>query len=307
MYRRLLTNLRGSLILLLIIFNVVFWFIPILVIAVFKLLIPVEAWQRVTASWLVGCAENWISGNKLLMNVAGNISWEVHGLTALKRDHWYLVVSNHQAWVDVVILQYVFNRRIPFLKFFIKQQLIWVPFLGFAWWALDMPFMRRYSKSFLAKNPEKKGQDLEATRRACEKFQTIPTSVINFVEGTRSSPEKIKRRGAAYRNLLRPRSGGIAFALGAMEGIFHELIDVTIVYPEPPFSFWNLCCGQLRSVVVDIRLREIPDWICEGDYSNDNEFRQRFHQWIGAIWVEKDALIEEIQGRRGATEGDSSA
>jgi 1-acyl-sn-glycerol-3-phosphate acyltransferase len=41
------------------------------------------------------------------------------------------------------VLQRIFHGRIPFLKFFLKQELIWVPVIGLAWWALDFPFMKR--------------------------------------------------------------------------------------------------------------------------------------------------------------------
>ena len=295
MSRTVIQNLRGAFTLALIVLNIIFWFIPILVIAVMKLAVPIDGWRRITSNWLVICAENWISFNKAILSLTGNIYWDVRGLTGLRRQEWYLVVSNHQTWVDILVLQYVFNRRVPFFKFFIKQQLIWVPFLGLAWWALDMPFMKRYSKSELAANPEKKGKDLETTRRACEKFQTIPTSVINFVEGTRATPEKIRRRESPYRFLLRPRSGGIAFALGAMAGILKAMIDVTIVYADPSFRFWDLCCGRITRVIMDIRVREIPAWINEGDYTADTEFRQRFHRWISEIWAEKDELIATLR------------
>jgi 1-acyl-sn-glycerol-3-phosphate acyltransferase len=137
--------------------------------------------------------ENWISVNTALLNGAGSIDWRLEGADALSRDEWYLVISNHQTWVDILVLQGVLNRRIPFLKFFIKHQLVWFPILGIAWWAMDMPFMKRYSAAYLARNPHMKGKDFETTRRACEKFRNTPTSVINFIEGTRFSEEKRKR------------------------------------------------------------------------------------------------------------------
>lgn len=302
-----LQNLRGVFAVSLIVINIVFWFIPIFFIALLKMLVPFSGWRRLTSSWLVGFAENWISVNKMIMAFTSDIDWDVRGLEGLKRDEWYLVVSNHQTWLDILVLQHQFNRRVPFFKFFIKQELIWVPFLGIAWWALDMPFMKRYSKSELAANPEKKGQDLETTRRACEKFQTIPTSVINFVEGTRGTPEKISRRKSPYRYLLRPRSGGIAFALGAMAGILRAMIDVTIVYPDASYSFWDLCCGRVSRVIMDIRVREIPTWVSEGNYGADTEFRQRFHQWVSAIWVEKDELIASLRAEASAVADGLSA
>lgn len=91
------------------------------------------------------------------------------------------------------------------LKFFLKKELIWVPFLGLAWWALDFPFMKRYSRKFLAANPHLAGKDLESTKKACEKFKHTPVSVMNFVEGTRFTPEKHQRKNSPYAHLLPPR------------------------------------------------------------------------------------------------------
>ena len=65
----------------------------------------------------------------------------------LRVDGHYLVLANHQSWVDIPVLQRVFNRRIPLLRFFLKRQLFWVPVLGLAWWALDFPFMRRSTRA----------------------------------------------------------------------------------------------------------------------------------------------------------------
>jgi 1-acyl-sn-glycerol-3-phosphate acyltransferase len=204
------------------------------------------------------------------------------------------VVSNHRSWVDILVLQAVFNRRIPFLKFFLKQQLIWVPFLGLAWWALDFPFMRRYTAAHLAQHPEDRGKDLEATRRACEKFRLIPTSVMNFVEGTRFTPAKHAAMKSPYRHLLPPRAGGVSFVLSAMGGMLHSKLDVTIAYTTGTPTLWDLCCGRVGRVIVDVRRRPIEAWLSAGDYSEDPAFRARFQAWLAAVWTEKDALLERL-------------
>ena len=290
-------HVRGCLTLALMFVNTVFWFVPIMFGTALKLVLPFAPVQKRLAAFLVACAEYWISINR--WNMATFMGFRVDETVdgELSPENWYLVVSNHQSWVDVLALQFVLHRRIPFLKFFIKQQLKWVPFLGQAWWALDMPFMKRHSKSYLAKHPEQKGTDLEATRRACEKFKDIPTSVINFVEGTRATPEKIAARRSAYQHLLPPRSGGIAFALGAMGPILDRLVDVTLFYPDGKRRFWDLMTGRMRRVVVDVRVRELPAWLHQGDYGSDVEFRQRFHRWLGELWAEKDRRLAALHAR----------
>jgi 1-acyl-sn-glycerol-3-phosphate acyltransferase len=197
--------------------------------------------------------------------------------------------------VDILVLQAVFNRRIPFLKFFLKQQLIWVPFLGLAWWALDFPFMRRHSPEYLEKHPEKRGEDLDVTRRACEKFRLIPTSVMNFVEGTRFTERKHAAFKSPYQHLLPPRPGGTSFVLSAMGGMLHSMLDVTIAYTGRTPSFWDLCCGRMGTVTVDIRRRPIDEWMSAGDYAGDPAFRARFKEWLAGIWTEKDQLLDRLR------------
>jgi 1-acyl-sn-glycerol-3-phosphate acyltransferase len=192
--------------------------------------------------------------------------------------------------VDIPVLQKVFNRRIPFLRFFLKQQLIWVPLLGPAWWALDFPFMKRYSRETLARHPELRGRDREATRRACAKFRHLPVSVMNFAEGTRFTPAKHDAQASPYRHLLRPRAGGLAFVLDAMGDVLHAILDVTIVYADGPCSMADLIAGRVRDVRLHVRERPVEPSL-RGDYENDAAFRERFQAWINGLWQQKDAQV----------------
>jgi 1-acyl-sn-glycerol-3-phosphate acyltransferase len=291
-------HLRGVLVFGGFTLNTVFWFVPILVLPVVKLLLPLPALRRGIARLLMTMGETWIALNSVILAKAGSIDWRATGVDALRRDNWYLVISNHQTWVDILVLQKIFNRRIPFLKFFIKQQLIWFPFLGIAWWALDMPFMKRYSARYLARNPHMKGKDFETTRKACEKFRHTPTSVINFVEGTRFSVEKRDRHKDPYRHLLRPRAGGFAVAMASMGEMFGSILDVTLVYPDGPAKFWDMCCGEHVEVLVNVQERPIEPWLTCGDYENDREWRRGVQAWLGEIWQEKDELIQQTLDSR---------
>ncbi len=295
MARKIFRNLRGLLTFAANTVNTIVCFIPIFILAIVKLLVPIAPFRRFLTRILMRIGEFWIGINAWIFSFANDTRWNVRGVEGLARDNWYLVMANHQTWVDIVVLQTVLNRRIPFLKFFIKQELVWFPFLGIAWWALDMPFMKRYSKSYLAKHPEKKGKDLEATRRACEKFRDVPTSVINFVEGTRFTEEKRRKRESPYTHLLPPRAGGVALALTSMGEMFDSILDVTLVYPDGPVQFWDMVCGKFRHVVVDVRQLPVPDWMPGGDYQNDREYRLRFHQWLTTVWEEKDARIAALR------------
>jgi 1-acyl-sn-glycerol-3-phosphate acyltransferase len=293
--RKILRNLQGLVTFSGCTINTIICFMPIMLFAILKFTVPVRRFRNMMTRWIMVTGENWVGCNARIFSIGNSTTWDVRGLDGLSRNSWYLLIANHQTWVDIVAMQTVFNRRIPFLKFFIKQELIWFPFLGLAWWAMDMPFMSRYSKTYLAKHPEDKGKDLDATRKACEKFRHTPTSVINFIEGTRFTEEKKTKRGATYDNLLPPRAGGVALALASMGEMFDAILDVTIVYPGGAADFWGMMCGEFDHVIIDIVRRPVDDWLYKGDYQNDREFRRDFHQWLTKIWEEKDRKFAAIR------------
>jgi 1-acyl-sn-glycerol-3-phosphate acyltransferase len=274
--------------------NALFWVPILLLFAVIKLILPFKAIRLLIDPVLVAIAEIWISCNSGWMALTQRINWDVEGVAGLDPHNWYLVNCNHQTWADIFILQHLFNRRIPLLKFFIKQQLMWVPVMGLAWWALDFPFMRRHSEEFLRKHPEMRGKDQAATRRACEKFSLIPTSVMNFLEGTRFTPVKHQRQQSPYRHLLKPKAGGIALALNAMGDKFQAILDVTIVYPDGAPDFREFLCGKLKRVIVRVQILPVPDHLMKSDYSGDPLVREAFQRWVQQLWQDKDAQISQL-------------
>jgi len=286
--------LRGVVALFALIANTLFWCTPLLLLAVVKLLLPAPAVRVRIDRTLNAIASAWIACNSGWMGLTQRTQWEVTGAEELRYDDWYLVNCNHQSWVDILVLQHVLNRRIPLLKFFLKQQLIYVPVIGLAWWALDFPFMRRHSTAALKAHPELRDQDRETTRRACAKFALVPTSVISFAEGTRFTPAKHRRQASPYRYLLKPRAGALALALNAMGARFHSLLDVTIVYPHGAPTFWQFLCGRTRRVVMHIQTRPIPPEFNTGDYAGDAAFRGAFHRWLAEQWAEKDQRITAL-------------
>jgi 1-acyl-sn-glycerol-3-phosphate acyltransferase len=259
--------------------------------ALLKLLVPAKPVRRVCDRLMNGLASVWVGNNNAWIAAVSPAPWDVQGVDGLHQRGWYLVSSNHQSWVDILVLQRVFHGRIPFLKFFLKQELIWVPVIGLAWWALDFPFMKR------GKGSGARGNDLKTTRQACEKFKLIPTTVINFVEGTRFTPAKHQAQQSPYRHLLKPKIGGLGTALAAMGEQFEALLDVTIVYPQGTPTFWHLLCGRIDAVSVRVQQREIPAQVLGGDPVADKAYRQRIGDWVEGQWRDKDRLIETLQPR----------
>jgi 1-acyl-sn-glycerol-3-phosphate acyltransferase len=293
MFHKLTPVVRGAMSLLLYILNTLFWCIPLFVLVIVKAAVPVEPWRRGCGRLLNGIAENWIWVNTQNQKVTGgNIRWQVHGLESLERSGWYLVLANHQSWVDVLVLQRIFHRKIPFLKFFIKKELLWFPVLGQAWWAMDFPFVKRYAHGVLRKKPHLRGKDLEITRKACKKFKKMPVSIMNFVEGTRFTKEKHHRQQSPYSNLLKPKAGGIAFVLSALEEQINQILDVTIVYPDGAKGFWAFLCGKIRNIKVQVRSLPV-DRDLFGDYARDGYFRAGLQGWLNDLWAEKNRYIED--------------
>ncbi len=256
--------------------------------ALVKALLPAEGVRRGCDRVLNALASGWVGVNNAWIGAVRPVRWDVQGVDGLHPRGWYLVSSNHQSWVDILVLQRIFHGHIPFLKFFLKQELIWVPVIGLAWWALDFPFMKR------GRGHGARQDDLKTTREACEKFKRIPTSVINFVEGTRFTPVKHARQKSPYRHLLKPKIGGLGIALATMGEQFEALLDVTIVYPHGAPSFWELLCGSVDAVSVRVQQRDIPAAVLGGDPLDDKAYRQRIAGWVESQWAEKDRQIDEL-------------
>ncbi len=284
---------KGSLSIVIYTLNTVMLATPLFLLSLLKFVLPFQFMVVLLDKVLIAIATIWISINSWNTKLFCQIDWDIRGLGKLNRNEWYLVISNHQSWVDILVLQTILNRKIPMLKFFLKKELIWVPFLGLAWWALDFPFMKRYSKKFLAQNPHLRGKDLESTKKACQKFKHTPVSIMNFVEGTRFNPAKSRAQKSPFDHLLKPRAGGIAFVLGSMGEYLNKIIDVTIVYPGKVPSFWEFISGKTRRIVVDFDILDVGQEL-KGDYFNDPAYKQDLCDWINRMWTQKDEKISRI-------------
>lgn len=268
--------------------------VPIIVAGLMKLLVPIPAvWRSISVfcNFMMYC---WCEGLALLLHLNPWLKWDVQGLEGLNKKNWYLLISNHHSWADIVVLCVLFRKHIPMNKYFLKQQLAWVPFIGLACWALDMPFMRRYSRSYLIRHPERRGKDVETTRRSCEKFRAHPTTIVNFVEGSRFTEEKRRETRSPYHNLLPPKAAGIAMALNVLGSQFDKLLNVTLCYPDNHTRpFYDMLSGRLTRIVVRINLVPIGEEL-HGDYVNDKNFKRGFQRWLNGLWEEKDRQLTDI-------------
>lgn len=297
---------RGVIALTLLVLNTLFWSLLLFAAALVKLVLPLTGVRRRLDPLLNAIATGWVSCNGGWMRLTQPTAWDVQSLPQLRRRGWYLVSCNHQSWVDIFVLQKVLNQRIPLLKFFLKQQLLYVPVMGLAWWALDFPFMRRHSKATLRKRPDRRGEDHGTALDACEKFSLVPTSVMNFVEGTRFTRKKHLAQASPYRHLLKPRTGALAASLKVLGPQLTSMLDMTIVYPDGVPSFWQFLCGRTRRVTVRCNEIAVPAQLCAGDHDGSTAARAQLARWLSALWERKDlemeALMQDLSSRQATPE-----
>lgn len=270
--------------------NLLIWFTYLFISACFKWLIPIAKWQAFWQHNMHLTSRFWVVGNNLIMRLTTKTQFDIQGLEQLDPKTWYLLLANHQTWTDILVLFKALETKAPPARFFLKEELRWLPLVGQACWLLDFPFMKRHSSTAIARHPELRLQDLNTTRKACEKFKKIPITLINFVEGTRFRTAKHHKQKSPYTYLLKPKAGGLAFALAAMDGQIKQILDVTILYAPHRANFWDFCCGKVNKISVVLNLLAVTaEW--NGDYLDDKEFRQRFQLQINQLWQQKDELI----------------
>ncbi|MDD2927123.1 acyltransferase [Rhodoferax sp.] len=286
----LIGAIAGALMLL----NILFWVPILLAFSLIKLVLPFKQVRLLIDPLLLRIAEAWIAGNSGWMRLTQKLDWQISGIGELSPRQWYLVVCNHQSWVDILVLQHVLNRRIPLLKFFLKKELIWVPIMGLAWWALEFPFMRRHSEAYLKQHPEARGKDAATTRAACEKYALVPTSVMNFLEGTRFTRAKQQRQQSPYQHLLKPKAGGVTLALEAMGEKFGAVLDITLVYPDGAPTFLHFLQGCMPQVMVHVRTLPVPQAQAAAGQNAEQALRDTCQRWVNQLWADKDALISQL-------------
>lgn len=292
---RMIAGLKGGLCGFLVLLYAAVALTPVLVLGLLKMIMPWRKAKKNCTDLAVAICTGLVHAYAKTYRAIHRPKWDVQGLDGLSPQHSYLVICNHQSWSDIPILVFLLIGRVPFFKFFLKKVLIWLPFIGLACWALDFPFMRRYSKEELARNPDLRGKDLETTRRLCDKLQGSRVSLVNFAEGTRFTEQKQRLQQSPYRYLLKPKSGGLAYVVSMLGEQLKAVVDVTIIYPDGDKGFWHFLSGQLSNVVVRVQQRPVPGHLITGDYLTCERSREAFQNWVAQIWHEKDAMIAQFQ------------
>lgn len=290
-----MNTLRGVFVLLVLVANTLVGCVPLYVIGLVRLVSP-RRFRSPLGRAMDRIVQTWVRGHRLLFSVLGitrlNVRWAAG--PRLSTDAWYLVISNHQSWADIVILQNVLVDAIPTLKFFTKRQLVWVPLIGVAMWFLDFPYVRRLPRERIAADPSLAELDRQATLDACRVFRDHPTSVLAFLEGTRFTAAKHAAQDPArFHNLLNPKLGGASYVVSTLADRIHGVLDVTLVYPEGVPTFWELLKGECPRVDVLIEPRLLPDDVLEA--ADPDAVRELLRPWVENVWQIKDRRLEGLE------------
>ncbi len=286
----LVENFKGVICFLILLTNTLVLATLMIPLGIIKFLIPIKSLRISFTKMIIKIGEIWISVNSIWVLKILNPKIQIKGFESLNKNEWYLTTSNHQSWADIFMVQMLTNRKIPMLKFFMKHVLIYVPVIGICWWALDMPFLKRYTKEQIKKNPKLKGRDFKEMRKSLNHYSLHPVSVFSYAEGTRFTHKKHAAQESPYKNLLKPKEGGMALALSVIPSI-KFLIDITIIYESPKRSFWDYLCGRLKNIKIFVKKIEIPKEFLNEKLAEDDRLRTNFKAWLNNIWKDKDDLI----------------
>lgn len=255
--------------------------------------------SKVADDVVIGIADQWIRNNNAVIDtVLPDRDWRISLPDDVGVDKQYLLICNHQSWVDTSIIQYISQDTLPLTRFFTKHELLYIPFVGQAFYFLDFPMMKRHSKEEIAKNPQLKGQDLQEAKRACELLKHKPFTLLNYLEGTRFTKEKQAAQQSPYTHLLKPRAGGMALAINALGAQIDGILDMTIVYPDGKPEYSDLWKGNIRRLGVDVRRIEMPEALFsrlqQGHYEEDAATKAALFAWLDDAWQQKDVRITQM-------------
>ena len=288
------SNIIGFFTFILIVVELIIGFGTLTIINIPRAIFPFKSLKIKLSKISNTIGEYTVYGLKIIMKIMHRDAMQVFDNNEFDKNQWYMAVSNHQSWADIFILLVAAHKRIPLLKFFMKKELAWIPFVFLANKTLNMPFVNRHSKKQLEKNPNLRFKDYENTLLACKRFQRSPSTIFSYAEGTRNNSTKHQAQNSPYKNLLIPRVGGIATALSAMPNI-DVLVDYSVVYKSNKRGAWAFLKGDMRDVKVSVKKYNIPEDLKNKNYSTDEEYRKNFKIWIEGIWEEKDKEIERLK------------
>lgn len=254
--------------------------------------------SKIADKAVIGIANRWIHTNNLLIDkVLPAKDWRINLPDSLDPNGKYLLICNHQSWVDTSIIQYISEGILPITRFFAKHELLYIPIVGQTFYFLDFPMMKRHTKEQIAKNPALAHRDLDEALRACQSLSGKPFVLLNYLEGTRFTQAKHAKQSSPYQHLLKPKAGGFALALASLGHEIDGILDMTIVYPDGAPEYGDLWSGKLTRLSVDIDFVSPDEALLtalkNGEYDTNDTIKAQLYSWLDTLWQAKDAKIKQ--------------
>lgn len=266
--------------------------LPMLVLVLIRFILPKQV-AKVIDKINQGIFRIWCEFIAGLIHLTNKVEWHIpKEIPTIKGS--CILICNHISWTDIVILLYIFRGKIPITKFFLKKSLIYIPIIGLVCYALGMPFLNRYSRQQLLKNPKLLQKDIQSTKKACQLLLETPSTLVNFLEGTRYTKEKAKLQNSPYKNLMPPKVASLGVSLGLIGRKVDCILNTTLLYPDNTGNiFIQMLQGRLHTIIATVERIEITDDLI-GDYLKDKKYKADFTNKMKDLWSQKDQHITNL-------------
>lgn len=198
-----------------------------------------------------------------------------------------MIISNHQNIADIPAIMSLAKRysRLGDMKWFVKDIIKYIPGPGWGMLFLDCIFLKRNWLS-----------DKTKIRETFKNIVDYDVSIwlISFLEGTRITPEKLKRSQefAKRRKLppteytMIPRTKGFVASLQGLEGHLDAVYSITIGYPDGIPSLWQMMLGDVKRFAIDVRRFAVSDLPKE---------EKALEQWTLEEYRIKDSKVKQLE------------
>ena len=210
-----------------------------------------------------------------------------------------IVLANHVAWTDFYLIQHmaVQTGMLGRCRWFAKQQLKWVPFLGWGLWAMGMPLISR--------KWDRDRKELDMVFRGPKKYK-LPIWLVSYSETTRYTPQKYTEtvhwcktnNKPVPKYTLYPRTRGFVTTVSELkdQSSITAIYDFTLAYAhgkrffEVP-SMWQTISEPRMDkdwkFHVHVRRFEIKDLV--------GKSQSELAVWLEQRWLEKSKILEDLQ------------
>ena len=228
------------------------------------------------------CADSWWSSCVHVLKYLHGIRLIITGDEIPPQEN-ALVIVNHQGMVDVFPLLMLAREKgmLRNLKWFVKDILKYVPGLGWGMLFLDCIFVKRSWN-----------QDEQNISRTFSQFKTtrIPLWLISFVEGTRITPEKLKKNQIYCKekglpiltHCMIPKTRGFVASVTGLSSCISAVYDVTLVYRNGVPRLTQLIFGCVQE--FEIQIKRYPS-------SHLPQDQNTLSEWLIERYVEKNTYL----------------